>query len=252
MVDLVTRNQAGKMRNILDVTPVSLSYLVLGGFVVIFSMGSLAVKERLYIGEVVLGTGFGVIIGPYCANIFNPRSWGNDSNEITLEVMRVVLATGLFAIGVELPGAYLKEHVKSLLIMVVPTMAFGWFICAGFIRLLFPNLNFISALVISACLTPTDPVLASAIIGGKFAMKNVPGHIRRVLAAESACNDGLAYPFLSISMYLTLEASTKVAFGKWFLIGWLYQVILGTVLGALLGDYNGTSMFSVVCTLKSF
>ena len=85
----------------------------------------------MYIGEVVLGTGFGVIIGPYCANIFNPRSWGNDSNEITLEVMRVVLATGLFAIGVELPKAYIKEHVKSLLIMVVPTMAFGWFICAG-------------------------------------------------------------------------------------------------------------------------
>lgn len=31
----------------------------------------------------------------------------------------------------------------------------------------------------------------------------------------------------------------------------LDQVILGTVLGALLGDYNGTSMFSVVCALKN-
>ena len=79
----------------------------------------------------MLGTGFGVLIGPYCANIFDPRSWANDSNTITLEIMRVVLATGLFAIGVELPKTYVAKHAKSLLIMVVPTMAFGWLICAG-------------------------------------------------------------------------------------------------------------------------
>jgi hypothetical protein len=45
--------------------------------------------------------------------------------------MRVVLATGLFAVGVELPCAYMKEHAKSLLIMVVPTMAFGWVVVSG-------------------------------------------------------------------------------------------------------------------------
>jgi len=45
--------------------------------------------------------------------------------------MRVVLATGLFAVGVELPRAYMKEHAKSLLIMVVPTMAFGWVVVSG-------------------------------------------------------------------------------------------------------------------------
>jgi NhaP-type Na+/H+ or K+/H+ antiporter len=54
--------------------------------------------------------------------------------------MRIVLATGLFAVGVELPCAYMKEHAKSLLIMVVPTMAFGWVIVAG--MYIFANLNF--------------------------------------------------------------------------------------------------------------
>lgn len=86
-------------------------------------------------------------------------------------------------------------------------------------KALFPNLNFISTLVISACLTPTDPILAAAIIGGKFAVKNVPGHIRRLLSAESAANDGLAYPFLSIAIYLTVESSVGVAVEKGFLIG---------------------------------
>ncbi|KAL5507268.1 hypothetical protein ACEPAH_6724 [Sanghuangporus vaninii] len=226
------------MLHVTEVTPESIAYLVLGGFVVLFSIISYPLKERLYIGEVVLGTAFGIVIGPHCAGIFDPRAWGSTSdteNRITLEVMRVVLATGLFAIGVELPKAYLAEHVRSLLVMVVPTMAFGWFIVAGIIKALFPALNFVSSLTIAACLTPTDPVLAATIIGGKFAIRHVPVHIRRLLSAESAANDGLAYPFLAISIYLATESSKATAFGKFFLIGCLYQVILGTVLGAILG-----------------
>ncbi|KAH7918314.1 hypothetical protein BV22DRAFT_1041837 [Leucogyrophana mollusca] len=205
-------------------------------------MVSLLVKETLYINEVVLGTGFGVLMGPYVAGIFDPRSWGSGENIITLEVMRVVLATGLFAVGVELPCAYMKDHAKSLLIMVVPTMAFGWGVVALVICGLFPSLNFISGLCIAACLTPTDPVTCAAITRGKFATKHVPVNIRRILSAESAANDGLAYPFLSISIYLTVETSTRVAIGKWFLVGWLYEVILGTVLGAVLGMLFSTLM----------
>lgn len=45
--------------------------------------------------------------------------------------MRVVLATGLFAIGVELPMSYLAKHSRSLLVMVVPTMTLGWVVVAG-------------------------------------------------------------------------------------------------------------------------
>jgi len=43
-------------------------------------------------------------------------------NEITLEFTRVVLAIGVFAIGVELPKAYMKRHWKSLLYLLFPVM----------------------------------------------------------------------------------------------------------------------------------
>ncbi|KAG1737660.1 Sodium/hydrogen exchanger [Suillus lakei] len=194
-----------------------------------------ACLPQFYVNEVVLGTGFGIVIGPFVANIFAPRSWGSLNNTITLEVMRIVLVIGLFAAGVELPRAYMKCHANSLLIMVVPTMAFGWVVVAAIIHVLFPKLDYISALCIAACLTPTDPVTCAAITRGKFAIKHVPEDIRHILLAEAAANDGLAYPFLSISIYLTIETSVKTAIGKWFLVGWLYQVILGTVLGAVLG-----------------
>ncbi|KAJ2931499.1 hypothetical protein H1R20_g5605, partial [Candolleomyces eurysporus] len=189
----------------------------------------------LYVNEVVVGTAFGVFMGPYFAGIFDPRSWGQHSNLITLEVMRIVLATGLFAIGVELPKSYLAKHAKSLLAMVVPTMAIGWVIVAGLLRAIFPGLSFISCLAISACLTPTDPIICAAIVGGKFARKHVPLNLRQILSAESAANDGLAYPFLTLAIYLTIDKEATVAIVHWVVIGWLYQVFLGVIIGALAG-----------------
>jgi len=61
-------------------------------------------------------------------------------------------------------------------------------------------------------------------VGGKYAHQHVPVNLRRIIAAESASNDGLAYPFLSISIFLTVEATTREAFGKWFLVGWLCKL----------------------------
>nr|GAT45594.1 predicted protein [Mycena chlorophos] len=221
--------------HLLEVAPAGVAYICLGGFAVFFSVVSLLVKEKLYINEVLLGTLFGIIIGPNGANIFDPRAWGDKSNTITLEVMRVILATGLFAIGVELPGNYMAKHARGLLVLVVPTMAFGWVVVAAIMDGLFPQLSFISCLAIAACLTPTDPIISATIVGGRYAIRHVPKNLRQIISAESAANDGLAYPFLSISIYLTLESSARVAISKWFLVGWLYQVILGIVLGAVMG-----------------
>jgi NhaP-type Na+/H+ or K+/H+ antiporter len=52
-------------------------------------------------------------------------------------------------------------------------------------------------------------------------VKNVPLPIRQLLVAESASNDGLAYPFLGIAIYLTAEATRETAFEKWLVISWL-------------------------------
>ncbi|KAL0065331.1 hypothetical protein AAF712_007671 [Marasmius tenuissimus] len=222
-----------------EVSIAHIIYACLGGFIVLFGMFSLFLREKLYIGEACWAFVFGIIIGPYGANIFDPRGWGNGdeptSNMVTLEFTRVVLAIGVFAIGVELPKAYMARHWRSLLFLLGPVMTWGWFISAAFIFALVPGLNFLSALAVAACLTPTDPILAQAVVGGKYANKHVPAHIRYLLAAESGCNDGAAFPFLYIALYLILDHSTSAAMRDWFLILWLYQVIMGVVIGAFIG-----------------
>ena len=57
--------------------------------------------------------------------------------------------------------------------------------------------------------------------GGNFAIKNVPMRLRHLLSAESAANDGLAYPFVTIAIYLTVDATKREAIGHWLLVGCL-------------------------------
>ena len=144
----------------------------------------------------------------------------------------------MFAVGVELPKKYMYRHWKSLVFLLIPVMTWvryipsavrcsltfiikGWFVSAAFIYALIPNLSFLSSLAIGACLTPTDPILAAAVIGGKYADKHVPAHLRHLLAAESASNDGAAFPFLYFALYLTLDRTTGEAMKDWFLTLWL-------------------------------
>ncbi|WVQ88108.1 hypothetical protein IAS59_001842 [Cryptococcus gattii] len=222
-----------------EVTVPHLAYAFLGGFVVIFGMVSLFVKEKLYVGEAPIATLVGIIIGPHCLNLFNPLGWGGGSeavaDDITLEVTRVVIAISVFAVGVELPKAYMKRHWRSLFFLLGPCMVWGWMVSALLIWGLIPDLTFLASLVVAAGVTPTDPILAQAVIGGKFADKHVPAHIRHLLSAESGSNDGAAFPFLYIALYLLLDASPGHAVGEWFYMTWAYEIILGVVIGAILG-----------------
>lgn len=106
--------------------------------------------------------------------------------------------------------------------IIVPNMLAGWLIVAGLIYGLVPGLDFLAALVVSACLTPTDPILAASVVGkGKFAQKHVPSHIRHLLQCESGCNDGAAFPFLYLALFMLYreEYSIGSAIGWWIVLG---------------------------------
>lgn len=89
-----------------EVDATHLAYTILGAFVVIFGLFSGFIKERLYLGEAPIATVTGIILGPYVLGLFDPAGWSKEEHAvdyITLEVTRVVIAIGVFAIGVELP-----------------------------------------------------------------------------------------------------------------------------------------------------
>ncbi|KAF1847025.1 uncharacterized protein K460DRAFT_51881 [Cucurbitaria berberidis CBS 394.84] len=220
----------------LSITKPHLVYIILGGFTSLFMLCSSVIKERLYIGEATVATLCGIIFGPHAADLIDPASWGN-VDLITLEFSRIVLVVQCFAVGVELPRAYMEKHWKSVTLLLIPVMTFGWLITSLFIWGLFhTHLNWLDSLCIAACVTATDPVLASSVVGkGKFA-KRVPKHLRDLLSAESGCNDGMAFPFVYLAIYLIRYRpdATKVAY-HWICYTVLYECLFGAIYGVVIG-----------------
>lgn len=218
----------------LSITKPHLVYIILGGFTSLFMLCSSVIKERLYIGEATIATLVGVIFGPHAANLIDPNSWGN-TDEITLEFSRVVLVVQCFAVGVELPKYYMERHWKSVVLLLLPVMTFGWLITSLIIWWLFP-LNYLESLAVAACVTATDPVLASSVVGkGKFA-KRVPKHLRDLLSAESGCNDGMAFPFIYLALYLIQDhLDARETTFHWFVYTIIYECIFGAFYGFMVG-----------------
>lgn len=219
----------------LDIDKPHVAYMILGGFTALFMLCSLFVKEKLYIGEATVATLCGIIFGPHAANLFNPETWGN-VDKITLECSRIVLVVQCFAVGVELPKAYMERHWKSVFLLLVPVMTWGWLVTSLFIWWMVPPLSWLESLACAACVTATDPVLASSVVGkGKFA-RRVPKHLRDVLSAESGCNDGMAFPFIYLAVYIIRyrHNPNQVAL-HWICVTILYECIAGAIYGFTVG-----------------
>jgi NhaP-type Na+/H+ or K+/H+ antiporter len=113
-------------------------------------------------------------------------------------------------------------------------MIFGWLACALFLHLLL-RVGLPTALVIAACLTPTDPVLAASVLSNSQFSDRVPLRIRRLLGAESGCNDGVSFPFLYLGLSMLTRATLGATLKEWFLITILWQCVLGTLVGTIVG-----------------
>ncbi|ODQ79423.1 hypothetical protein BABINDRAFT_161823 [Babjeviella inositovora NRRL Y-12698] len=225
----------------LEVDKVHVAYAIIGVCTTLFATFSLFLKEKLFIGEATASTLAGIIVGPHSLNWFSPTGWGN-FNYITQEVSRIVLIIQIFAVSVELPKKYMKKHCLSVMLCLFFGMTFGWLIMALFIWVLFARLNFADALLISGCITATDPVLAAAIVGkGKFGQR-VPAHLRNLLSAESGANDGMAFPFVLLASQLVLRyGHTGEIIKNWFCVAVLYECVFGVILGVLIG-YGGRQL----------
>lgn len=232
----------------LEVVNFNIVCATIGGFITIFGLVSYLLKEKFYLSEALISTLFGVVFSPHALNWIRPLEYANgsevDLETITLYFSRLVLGVQLVLAGVQLPSKYLWKEKKSLSILLGPGMCCMWMATSLLVWALVPNINFIIAMSVGACVTPTDPVLSNSIVKGKFADKNIPPPLQKIIIAESGANDGLGYPFLFIGLYLLKYAGigglgyhggVGHAFALWFYDTWAYVILMSVAYGALVG-----------------
>lgn len=196
----------------------------------------------------VISTVAGLIFSPHATNFIKPLDYALGSEEtlntITLYFTRLVLGVQLVLAGVQLPSQYLRKEWKSLALLLGPGMTIMWLSTSLLVWALVPHISILQALAVGACVTPTDPVLSNSIVKGKFADKNIPKELQRIIIAESGANDGLGYPFLFLPLYLIRylgeggagqHGGVGKAMGDWFGETWGYTIMLSIVYGASVG-----------------
>ena len=133
-----------------------IAYLTISSFLILYALFSLFIRNHLHLSEPPLAVPFGILLGPCLLDWIKPRNWGLD-DEIVEEFTRVIVGLQCFAVGIELPKFYFNRHWKSVLWFLGPTMTFSWAITVLFAYLIFQT-SVTTALIIGACLAPTDLV----------------------------------------------------------------------------------------------
>ena len=202
-------------------------YALTGLLAIFMCLFSSSFRSKLYLTDSMIAMVFGIFLKLGGVQI------SLEDKTFQLEFARICVGLQVMTTGINMPNRYVQHNWRSFMVMLLPVMLFGWLICTAII-LIVPNISFLEASMIAACITPTDPVLANAITTGPFAEKYIPDDIRHLISFESGANDGLGYPFLFLPIYLS-QFPTGDAFTQWFLITILFTVLLSIVLGAILG-----------------
>jgi len=240
---------------------VSILLLLIGAFFVFFGLASHVIRGRFFVPSAVLATLFGILLGPKGFKLLASTATGSDgwvsgdegdeARSFLLWTSRLVLAIQVLSAALTLPSRYvaLRKNQITLLVLLLPVMTLAWLVSAGFAYLIIPDVHWAEALIIGACVGPTDPVLAGAVIKGHFAERHVDEKLRNVLLSESGMNDGLGTPFLYLSLSLLFAYSNiKMpdefpSTGGQILAHMLVSVVLyNFVLAMLVGLFVGWSL----------
>lgn len=166
----------------------------------------------------------------------------NPGAQIVILLVELALIVTLFSDGLLVESELIREHwgppARALVIAMPVTLV----LLALVGKALFPDLTWAEAFLLGAVLSPTDPVVTSAVVTAK----RVPRLIRHTLNLESGLNDGLALPF--VLFFLVLATAQDNAAGEAAqlageaVVGGLIGLALALVAGRLLPRLPGGGM----------
>ena len=215
------------------VDPLHLAYALVGTLAVVLAAVSSRMRE-LPLSEPLLGLLLGILVGPQVLGLLDLPT--TERTPLFEEGARLLLAVSLMGVALRYPVRQLRPIVPTTAVLVVVAMLAMAAMTAGLVWSVL-GVPLTLAALLGACVSPTDPVLASSVVTGKPAEQGLPEHTRQLLSMESGANDGLALPLVLLGIAGVLGHSA----GRSALDG-LYQVAVGTVVGIVLGLLAGRAV----------
>jgi len=211
--------------------PLAVGFLFIG-FAVFAAVGALSHQhERAFSASViylVLGAGAAAVIH------FSGIGWIDpvEDAELIDHLTEIAIIIALFSAGLKLdrPLQWRAWGSTARLLLIAMPVTIGLVALLGSLLLGLPAA---AALLLGACLAPTDPVLAGDIGVGP------PGDEDEhepnfALTSEAGLNDGLAFPFVLLGIFMAAETGAGWV-GEWLVADLLYAIAIGVAIGAAVG-----------------
>jgi NhaP-type Na+/H+ or K+/H+ antiporter len=148
-----------------------------------------------------------------------------------VELVELALILTLFSDGMFVERELLRRHWSPVARALAIAMPITIVLLALAAKALFPDLSWAEAFLLGAVLSPTDPVVTSAVVTSRL----VPASVRHTLNLESGLNDGLALPFVLFFVVLA-SASGDAGAEAAKLAG---EAVAGGLIGIGLGILGG-------------
>lgn len=186
------------------------------GVMLLVSVSLSGLAARTVLSTALLFLVGGALLGPGGFGVVNYTA----DDEIVAVMADIALFTVLFTDGQRASVPALREGWRlsgRALGLGMPLAMIGIAIPAHFLT----GLDWATAFLLGAILSPTDPVFASALVG----RTDIPLRLRRLLNVESGLNDGLALPFVLIFLAMAKHESSHFS-------EVLLELLLGLIVGA--------------------
>src|SRR5829696_4636033 len=169
-------------KEVLVLNALYVSLAAIGGLLLLLGLLGGLLKERTPVSEPLIALLAGVLIGPAVFGVLDLADLG-DQTLILEEAALVTLGVALVGVALRLPVGYSTRNWRLLFVLLGIVMPLMWL--AGGLRVyLIVGVPFWVAVLIGAIVTPTDPVVASSIVAGGVAERNLPAPLRHAISSE--------------------------------------------------------------------
>lgn len=218
-------------------------YLVAGMALFVAVLAPVLVRSIALSAPLVL-----LVLGMLIGLMPLPEEWSLDpvaGRRVIEHVTEVAVLVALMGVGLALDRPLNRRAWRSwsptwrLLLVAMPltigaVFLLGW----GMLGVAAPM-----ALLLGACLAPTDPVLAGDVqvdgpsTGGSAdeAEPDERDEVKFSLTSEAGLNDGLAFPFVYAAVYLASRGPVAEWGGAWLAWDFIGRITLGVLVGVLVG-----------------
>lgn len=205
---------------------------IAGSLVMAIAILSKTIKLSV-LSEPIVAVLVGVIVGPAVLGWLDPAGWGPTETVMTTAT-RLTLAIGLMGVALRIAHEDFRAVWRPVAVLLTIGMLGMWALSA-LAASLWLGVGLWMALLIGAVVTPTDPIVASAIVTGPLAETLLPQPVKGSLSLESGANDGLAFLLVMLPVIVLTHTGPTTTAVAWLVQALLQGVLLAVVIGAALG-----------------